>query len=248
MNARRRQLAQTPSDYLEWIWKERGDGGSTFIEWLRSDAAMYWITGKPGSGKSTLVKYIAEHEDLPLLLSRPHARNWLILHFYFDFRAASTTSNNLEGCLRTLLHQLCVEAPVAEKSIRRGRNGQKIDIQNLDLNLDQLRRLLGKVVAALQRQTYICCFLDGLDEFAGDKHDVIRLAKFLQASKISRICVASRTEHLLANYFEQFPTLRMQDHNGPTTNAFVSHTLQQVPCTVMSVNLLQELVDTITTR
>jgi hypothetical protein len=30
-----------------------------FGDWLKSDSPTYWISGKPGSGKSTLVKYVA---------------------------------------------------------------------------------------------------------------------------------------------------------------------------------------------
>jgi hypothetical protein len=48
---------------FQWVLKpqdEVRDGKSCgFVEWLRSDDQIFWITGKPGSGKSTLVKYLA---------------------------------------------------------------------------------------------------------------------------------------------------------------------------------------------
>lgn len=48
-----------------------------FVEWLQSDQSLYWISGKPGSGKSTLMKYLVEHvseldiyqDQQPIILS-----------------------------------------------------------------------------------------------------------------------------------------------------------------------------------
>lgn len=32
-----------------------------FVAWLEEGDGLYWIAGKAGSGKSTLMKYIASH-------------------------------------------------------------------------------------------------------------------------------------------------------------------------------------------
>ncbi len=39
---------------------------SNFVNWLEQDdrSQIYWVTGKPGSGKSTLMKYIVESGHL----------------------------------------------------------------------------------------------------------------------------------------------------------------------------------------
>lgn len=31
---------------------------SNFVQWLNSESKLYWVTGKPGAGKSTLMKYL----------------------------------------------------------------------------------------------------------------------------------------------------------------------------------------------
>lgn len=71
MSARRRQLTDQSSAYLEWIWRKDSEGGSGLTEWLRQDSSTFWITGNPGSGKSTHMKYLAEHESTPRILRRP---------------------------------------------------------------------------------------------------------------------------------------------------------------------------------
>jgi len=106
MYARRAQLATMAPAYLEWIWSPEDDTG--FIEWLRKQdtSTIYWVSGKPASGKSTLVKYLADHEKVKHLLVQSSHKSWQILHFFFDFRAAHSTSNHIEGLLRTILLQL----------------------------------------------------------------------------------------------------------------------------------------------
>jgi type II secretory ATPase GspE/PulE/Tfp pilus assembly ATPase PilB-like protein len=39
---------------FEWLFQNNALG---FPEWLQSDRGIFWITGKAGSGKSTLMKY-----------------------------------------------------------------------------------------------------------------------------------------------------------------------------------------------
>jgi hypothetical protein len=36
----------------------------TFAAWLKSDQKLYWVTGKPGAGKSTLMKFMSNHRSL----------------------------------------------------------------------------------------------------------------------------------------------------------------------------------------
>lgn len=39
-------------------------------QWLESGSGVYWVCGKAGSGKSTLMKHIFFHRDVPKLLQR----------------------------------------------------------------------------------------------------------------------------------------------------------------------------------
>ena len=46
---------------FHWVFEDPASGGTpwpSFTEWLRSGSGVYWITGKAGSGKSTLMKFI----------------------------------------------------------------------------------------------------------------------------------------------------------------------------------------------
>jgi len=42
---------------------------SQLVQWLKHGSGTFWISGKPGSGKSTLMKFLT-HPDRPTMLSR----------------------------------------------------------------------------------------------------------------------------------------------------------------------------------
>jgi len=75
---------------FEWIFEQPrgGESGvpswSSFTEWLEGDSKeLYWITGKPGAGKSTLVKFILRNPKLQnSLMLWADDKPLLVLHFY----------------------------------------------------------------------------------------------------------------------------------------------------------------------
>jgi len=68
-----------PSAYaktFDWIFEDqlyKVDGiamNISFKKWLGSQNGIYWISGKPGSGKSTLMKYISHHHLTESILEK----------------------------------------------------------------------------------------------------------------------------------------------------------------------------------
>lgn len=62
MQDRREIIADAYTTTFKWIFEIDEDHrhGSNFYEWLKHQNGLYWMTGKPGSGKSTFMKYIQE--------------------------------------------------------------------------------------------------------------------------------------------------------------------------------------------
>ncbi|KAF8856104.1 hypothetical protein BDZ45DRAFT_745822 [Acephala macrosclerotiorum] len=82
-----------------------------FVRWLRSDDDLYWITGKPGSGKSTLVKYL--HAD-PRTCE--HLQSWrgaseLIIAGFFFWNSGAAMQMSERGLIQTLLYQAINDRP-----------------------------------------------------------------------------------------------------------------------------------------
>jgi len=90
-----------------------------FSEWLEEGTGLFWIHGKPASGKSTLMKLIFQSPSTRELL-----HNWLgnsvemIAGFFFHHRG-SAIQKSLEGVLRSLVLQIL--APIQDPFIKRHR-------------------------------------------------------------------------------------------------------------------------------
>lgn len=61
MEDREERITEAYDTTFQWVFE---DPLATQVKWsdfktfLRSDTSLYWITGKAGSGKSTLIKYV----------------------------------------------------------------------------------------------------------------------------------------------------------------------------------------------
>jgi hypothetical protein len=209
MDSRRAQLDLPAIGSLDWIWS------SPLADWFKGPGDLFWISGKPGSGKSTLVKYLAESKRTRDYLGNLGS-DWVVVYFYFDFRAGRETPNALEGLLRSFLYQLCESFP---ESI-----GLAVHI--LDPNrkaafpmIQDLRDTISKVLAAIKPN--VCAFIDGLDEYLGDMVALIQSLDALRNNTGMKICLASRPGEVLSKLLKQFPAIIMEDHNSATIRAYL---------------------------
>ncbi|KKP04974.1 hypothetical protein THAR02_02911 [Trichoderma harzianum] len=84
----------------------------SFPHWLEDDSnKVYWITGKPGSGKSTMVKLISQHVALRDMLSRSLGSLRLLLVKFYAWLAGTTLQKSLEGLKRTIISQALEQYP-----------------------------------------------------------------------------------------------------------------------------------------
>jgi hypothetical protein len=79
---------------------------SNFVHFLESDQSLYWITGKAGSGKSSLMKLIKEDKQTAYHLGKWAGDKALYISgFYFWSAGGDEIQMTQEGLLRTLIHQ-----------------------------------------------------------------------------------------------------------------------------------------------
>ena len=61
MGARQEQLKDAYADTFNWVFEEKPDASLPFpslLQWLRHESSIYWLSGKPGSGKSTVSQHL----------------------------------------------------------------------------------------------------------------------------------------------------------------------------------------------
>ena len=215
-NIREEQLKalQTDEKTFEWIWN------SPFADWLSNRGRMFWIQGRPGSGKSALMQYLTGSQKVVARLERGQPGSWTVLRHFFDFRAGKDERNNMQGLVKSLLRQLFGgknESDILNLAlVVCGSSDQGVNPTSLRAELQsQLQQLVNPILV----------FLDGLDEFEGDRWDLLMAVRNM-TNKNVKICLASRAEPEFVANLKDISSIAMQYHNKPGIARFVNGTLQ----------------------
>jgi energy-coupling factor transporter ATP-binding protein EcfA2 len=203
---------------FRWIFDDENTTG--FKNWLSSDGKLYWITGKPGSGKSTLMRYLMQPTGLSSRQSRceEHLRQWVesrenltIISFHF-WAIGSPMQRTKEGLFRTLLIQLFQDHPEVIPTVAPSR-WESLSLFNEDpqhLTETELGDMFRQAITHISTRAKLALFIDGLDEFDGDCNALVSLIGECISWPI-KICVSSRPWTEFENAFGEYPQLKMED-------------------------------------
>jgi hypothetical protein len=165
-----------------------------FTQWLCSENNLFWVSGKPGAGKSTLMKYLCNHHLTFRYLNRWAGKNELVTaNFFFWNPANDRLQKSLEGVLRSLLYQFLSKFPTY---IRLVLQDVWISPELIDGRFHEafwLLKALQRAVDSLDGGRFkFVFFLDGLDEYESKPADVVRLINILKSSRNIKMCISSR--------------------------------------------------------
>ena len=108
MFARQDRIDPAAHRTFQWILEDNENKSwDSFREWLQNDKPVYWISGKPGSGKSTLMNYIwsKRHEDRKMPLQKWAGTRKLIIAAVFFWNPGSELQKSILGLMRSLVYQ-----------------------------------------------------------------------------------------------------------------------------------------------
>ncbi|KAJ8133511.1 hypothetical protein O1611_g101 [Lasiodiplodia mahajangana] len=236
------QLMSSESRLVEW---------SSLRVWLESGDQLYWITGKAGSGKSTLMKFLC-YPATPSMASdgpqgpsigkapgrysrcRSYLERWagakplVVASFYF-WNSGAELQMSQTGLLRSLLFQIVTQRPDILPNLA-PKEWEALCL--FDHNPDHwatqdLRNMLFRAVEILRIDSKLCFFIDGLDEFDGSHEDLIELVQTIAGHENTvKICVASRPWTIFEEAFEQKSNLRLEDLTSDDIKNFVKSKLE----------------------
>jgi hypothetical protein len=218
----------------------------SFVEWLQGDQSLYWITGKPGSGKSTLMKFICDDLRTKFLLERwacrqdgfeqgiemSDAHNLLISSFYF-WNSGTEIQMSQEGLVRSLLHDILQRLPhlisIAFPNIlKKYTISGSVEILKEPWRWDELRQAFLRVLSAIESLQKVVFFIDGLDEYHGSHADMIEFIQDLTGPNI-KLCISSRPWNIFEDAFKQRPSLRLEDLTFSDIRYYVDSKLSSNP-------------------
>lgn len=240
INTREEAIAKTFGSTYDWILqpKPREKDGKplweNFPKWLADNSnTVYWITGKPGSGKSTMMKFLLQQQLLRDYLSKDLGTLKLLVVKYYAWNAGQDLQKSLEGLKKTLVSQALEFDPELTPKLAprrwvlcqvlRGISGLPTwESWEIDEAFKVLLSQCGKTIK-------LALFIDGLDEFDVPPKDIIHQIREITALCPTglKICVASRPWNTFSDEFSQGPALEMHQLTHKDMITFVAGSFRE---------------------
>ena len=189
MHDREDQIQEAYGKTFDWIF---ADDATCFKKWLLSGSGAFWVNGKAGSGKSTLMKFLAHHSETKQLLHRWAGNERLVFVTHFFWSSGLGTQKSRLGLLQSFVYQILRQCP----ELIPGASSRRWEADFLD-DFDrwthtELILTLETILAQGRLTSRFCFFVDGLDEYAGDQFAMIQdFDRLLQSPQV-KFCVSSR--------------------------------------------------------
>ncbi|KAF3098372.1 hypothetical protein TWF706_006804 [Orbilia oligospora] len=186
-----------------------------FLQWRNRENVetfngVLWIKGKPGAGKSTLMKHTFLH-------CQDELSNHSIAAYFFSTRGQGLEKSR-HGMLRSLLYQLCDNDSGAYRAfLQRLRDKEKKHGHSWEWREDELETIMLESVASSTKP--IVLLVDALDEC--DESEVRMVVNFLEtlssvsitAKRTLNVCLSSR----------HYPTISMAKKLDLTIERIAEH-------------------------
>ncbi|KLU87235.1 hypothetical protein MAPG_06236 [Magnaporthiopsis poae ATCC 64411] len=192
LRERQSEIPQAHKNTFQWMFDDQG--GAEFRNWLGgASQGLFWITGKAGSGKSTLMKFLLERPQTKELLAQwttPSGQQPLLLVSHFFWSQGGRLQRTQEGLLRTILFQILLAHPELVKTVcpERFSSYQALD----SWTVNQLQDLFERLASIEKLPARIFIFVDGLDEYEGDPAEIIETVRKIASCTGIKVCCSSR--------------------------------------------------------
>ncbi|KAK5442566.1 hypothetical protein LTS15_010990 [Exophiala xenobiotica] len=226
------KITRAHPDTYVWAYEHK------FADFLQSGEPLFWVSGKPGSGKSTFMKFLVNNPRTTEYLTSWAGQRTMMASNYFFWINGSAVQRSQEGLLRSIVLDILLQCPklrsIALKFAKElDHSGWPISGASMlgSWNLSRLFNLLMLITAKSQSTYCLCLFIDGLDEYDGDSQGLIELLTSLQEFPNVKLCVASRplNEFESAFGFNQGHKIYMQHLTSADISIFVKDKLEQSP-------------------
>ncbi|KAL8858809.1 MAG: hypothetical protein Q9178_004726 [Gyalolechia marmorata] len=212
-----------------------------FGDWLKDGKDNYWVSGKPGSGKSTLMKYIVGEPRTFQYLSEWKQTTDLIVVTFFFKNLGTHLQKSATGLLRSLIWQITQQWPEIINLVRR-----RYSVKLLPTWTEKkLLLILEDFLVEKPVTVSLCAFIDGLDEYSGDEVCLFQIIDLLSSTTGSKLCVSSRPDQAFRKKFQGDQQCRVQDLNEQDIREMATEKLR--PCLEKNkpadIKFINELVE-----
>lgn len=201
---------------FKWVFERENPHYSYLLEWIEKGSEIFWITGKPGAGKSTFIKFVADNVETNVALRKWAGANKPVVGRHYFWNAGTSIQRSQEGLLRSLLHDIFYEVPelLQEACPRRwARASSSNRSMGPAWPTAELHRTLFAVVEKARGSFSFCFFIDGLDEahMSGSDNELGDTIIALSNCPNVKLCISSRPWNRFRELFGNRPTMRMHE-------------------------------------
>ncbi|KAI4086823.1 MAG: hypothetical protein LQ344_007260 [Seirophora lacunosa] len=190
---------------FEWLFEPAANALTStkpprIFDWLIEGSGVFWVSGRAGSGKSTLMKFFYRNPKTVTALQQWAGTRKLVVANFFFWHAGTTMQKSQQGLLQTLLYHILQQDPSLIAAMCPSRWNQSASSMESWSYAEVL-----EVVERIKEQTLdsfrFCFFLDGLDEFEGDHMDIVSTINSLASSDAIKVCFSSRPWTVFENAY-----------------------------------------------
>ncbi|KAL1854340.1 hypothetical protein Daus18300_011526 [Diaporthe australafricana] len=214
-------------------------------EWLRCRSGLYWLAGKAGSGKSTLMKFLSDHPQTTTLLKEWAGPSELFTMQFFFYALGRSEQKSQEGALRSLLFQFLDKHrnligrvfPVMWKE------AIITEDQDHDLTMPSISEMeisLLQLAGTVSADKKFCIMIDGLDEFEGKHSTLAAFLSRLERLPNVKILVSSRPLPVFVSAFGHVPKMYLQDLTSRDIETYINDTILHHPRLAQVSHIEQE--------
>ena len=272
IRSREYDIGSAYSDTFEWIYDYQIQGQcawSSFPDWVLNGHGCYWVNGKAGSGKSTLMKFISDNPKQISLLRKWSKEDRLITASFYSWNFGSVLQRTFDGMLRSLLHDILSQIPELiphvlpyyfQSAVQRvlgkvASLGEDTDERRFsDVHehmLSELKRGLEILATQDVHALRIFILIDGIDEFQGNHAEISAFLTSLASDRF-KVVISSRPIPVCVQEFAACEQLRLQDLTAGDMRKYAEIFLNrhQRFCEMREVNSSQclKLLDDLVTK
>ena len=198
MEVRHAQIRKSHKQTFRWVFE---DNASPFCRWLRNDGEIFWISGKAGSGKSTLMKLISDDPKTQELLRQWSGSRELIIAKHFFWKPGEELQKSQDGLLRSILYDVLKQCPELIPAVLEALPHRSFETWYTHELLDAFASLSRTAPTSFR----LCLIIDGLDEYESSKgchlEQLIEVVSTLSKQTWTKICVSSRPWNIFRDAF-----------------------------------------------
>lgn len=204
MKMRESSICRSHAKTYEWMltpsaWNQYPD--VQFLEWLAHETGVFWIAGKPGCGKSTLMRFVYSEERTRFALEEWAGDKRLIVGGHFFWIAGYDLQRSQDGLLRSLLYTILAEYPLLMPTVIPERWGGGPPKQGHPWTRSELLDSLQRFCRLSIPDAKFCFFIDALDEYSDSQDELADIIAMLCGKQNVKICLSSREWPIFDIYF-----------------------------------------------